>query len=177
MTVAGVRWPGWTKQRTLLLPVSPKQWPPPVDPLPVQGIVLRPKRELHITVVGTALGRTLEQARRAGAIGRHAVRDAFLALDWTWSRTGERTLLQAPPKRPGGSPRHALVEHVALPAMAEFHGALGRMLGHPLPVPPPHVTLYVAGSDRGIGLPDPETLASYRADWPFTPSDGCWPLP
>ena len=46
--------------------------------------------------------------------------------------------------------------------MAAFHQALGQLLGRALPVPPPHVTLYVAGTARGIGLPDPETLARYR---------------
>ena len=160
--MAGTRWPGWTRQRTLLLPVAPGQWPPPGEPLTVDGITLQPKRELHITLVGTALGRRLHAAAACGRIGRGAVRQAFEALDWTWSRTGRRARLEAPPKRRGGPTRHALVEFVELPAMAGFHAALGRLLGCPLPVPPPHVTLYVAGTPRGIGLPDPDTLARYR---------------
>lgn len=158
----GARWPGWTKQRTLLLPVPPDRWPLPDGPLSLDGLVLRPKRELHITLVGTALGRELKGAEDDGRIGKRAVREAFDAQDWSWSRTGRRILLQAPPKRRGGPARHALIEHVELPAMARFHAALGDLLGRELPVPPPHVTLYVAGTDRGIGLPDPETLDRHQ---------------
>lgn len=156
------RWPGWTKARTLLLPVPPGDWAPPDQPVTVDGVTLQPKRELHITLVGTQLGKALQVAVEAGDIDGGAVRAAFEEQDWHWSRTGRRTLLHAPPARRGGPPRHALIEHVELPAMAGFHQALGRLLGRQLPVPPPHVTLYVAGTDRGIGLPDPETLARYR---------------
>ena len=45
-----------------------------------------------------------------------------------------------------------LAELVDLPAMVPFHEALGRLLGRELPVPPAHVTLYVAGRDKGIGV-------------------------
>lgn len=160
--MAAARWPGWTRQRTLLLPVAPGQWPMPAGPVTVDGITLHPKRELHITLVGNALGRELEAGEARGDIGRDAVRQAFEARDWRWTRTGRRVRLEAPPRRKGGPVRHALVELVDLPAMAGFHAALGQLLGRALPVPPPHVTLYVAGTDRGIGLPDPDTLARYR---------------
>lgn len=149
------RWPGWTRQHTLLLPVSPEAWPPPDAPVTVDNLTLHPKRELHVTLVGTRLGRELLAAAQAGRIDRDAVREAFEREDWRWARTGRTTLLHAPP-------RHALIEHVDLPAMTRFHAALGRLLGRELPVPPPHVTLYVAGTGQGIGLPDPEALARYR---------------
>ena len=162
MTVGRARWPGWTRQHTLLLPVSPEAWAPPDAPMTIDGLTLHPKRELHITLVGTRLGKALRAAAEAGDIAAGAVRDAFEREDWRWTRTHQRALLHAPPKRRGGPERHALVEHVDLPAMARFHAALGALLGHDLPAPPPHVTLYVAGTDQGIGLPDPETLARYR---------------
>lgn len=161
--MAHARWPGWTRQHTLLLPVPPADWPPPVEPVAIDGLVLLPKRELHITLVGTRLGKALRDAAQSGAIDRDAVRTAFEREDWRWSRCGGRTLLHAPPGRRGGPPRHALIEHVDLPAMPRFHAALGMLLGRALPVPPPHVTLYVAGTDQGIGLPDPETLVRLAA--------------
>ena len=155
-------WPGWTRQQTLLLPVPPGAWPPPAAPVTVDGIVLRPKRELHVTLVGRRLGRELQQAAHARRIAGTAVRAAFGELDWHWDRPGCRSLLRAPPETDTRGPRHAVVEHIALPAMARFHAALGALLGRALPVPPPHVTLYVAGTTRGIGLPDAATLARYR---------------
>jgi hypothetical protein len=46
--------------------------------------------------------------------------------------------------------------------MARFHAALGALLGRALPVPPPHVTLYVHGDAEGIGVPDAASLERYR---------------
>ena len=155
------RWPGWTKQHALLLPMPPEAWPPPEAPVTIGGITLQPKRELHVTLVDGRLGRELRAAVDAGRIPPDAVRNAFEAHDWTWTATGERTRLRAPPEGRGGPDRHALIEHLDLPAMAAFHADLGALLGRALPVPPPHVTLYVAGTRKGIGLPDPATLAAY----------------
>lgn len=157
------RWPGWTKQGTLLLPIPPDAWPPPSTPVTVAGITLHPKRELHVTLVGSRLGRALRVAAEQGRIASDAVRGAFEARDWAWASTGERTLLRAPAKRRGDPARHALIEHLHLPAMAAFHADLGTLLGRSLPIPPPHVTLYVAGTRQGIGLPDPETLEACRS--------------
>lgn len=169
------RWPGWTDAGTLLLPVDARAWPPPSTPIELDGLVLRPKRELHVTLVGTALGKRLAEAGRTGALAGDAVRSAFESLDWSWRPTGTGALLRAEPERAGAPPRHAVIAHLDLPAMARFHARLGDRLGTVLPVPPPHVTLYVAGSRRGIGLPDPATLARRRVralgpdDLPFTP--------
>ena len=160
--MARVRWPGWTKQDTLLLPIPVDAWPPPDAPVTIGGTTLQPKRELHVTLVGRRLGRELRAAADAGRIPADAVRKAFEAHDWTWTATGERTRLRAPPKRRGDPARHALIELLDLPAMAAFHADLGELLGRALPVPPPHVTLYVAGTRQGIGLPDPDTLAVHR---------------
>ena len=151
--MARAQWPGWSRQGTLMLPVAPGAIPVPGGPVTVDGVTLHPKHELHITLVGRALGREL-----AGVDG---VRGAFEALDWGWTRSGGRTLLRAPPTSRGRPDRYAVIEHVDLPAMGRFHGALGRLLGRTLPVPPPHVTLLVAATRQGIGLPDAETLARH----------------
>ena len=168
--MARARWPGWTPQHTLLLTVPRDAWPPPEAPVTLQGITLHPKRELHVTLVGNHLGRELDAAAAAGRIDADAIRRAFEARDWRWTRTGRLSLLEAPPSRRGGPARHALIEHIVLPAMAPFHAALGGLVGRPLPVPPPHVTLYVSGTRRGIGVPDPATLAKFRRKGPFTPA-------
>ena len=51
--------------------------------------------------------------------------------------------------------------------MARFHARLGGLLGESLPVPPPHVTLYVRGDAEGIGVPDDATLAACRVGAPW----------
>lgn len=146
---------------TLILPVPSTRWPPPVAPITVDGVTLAPKPELHITLIGNRLARELELAlgpTRASAV----VASAFATGDWGFARTGRRLLLRKP-LPPDGTPDFAFsfIELVELPAMAPLHAALGRHLGRQLPVPPPHVTLYTAGCDSGIGVTSPGRLRAF----------------
>jgi hypothetical protein len=145
----------------MLLRIPTHAWAPPTNPVRLrEGIELAPKQELHITLVGSRLGAELRQS-----LGEAFLDDALHAaigqLDWRFQRSGRWLLLG---KRDHGGEgigmrlRHSLVEPVALPAMAPLHHALGRLLGRELPVPPPHVTLAVAGDPSGIGLASPSML-------------------
>ena len=143
--------PAWTDAGTLLLPVPATTWPPPSMPLRLDGIAFVPKRELHVTLVGRALGADL---RASGLC--EAVASAGAALDWRFSRNGRWLRLQ---KRAEGRRRDSIIELVELPAMAALYARLATLLGRQPPVPPPHVTLYTGGDDQGIGVPDAATLA------------------
>jgi hypothetical protein len=145
-------WPGWGGSDTLVLPVDPHDWPPPSSSLEMDGHVFAPKHELHATVVGKALGARLRAAIAAGAVDESALRQAFAAQAWRLRRSGWRVRLRK-------DAIESIIEPVALPAMARLHAWLGRALGQPLPVPPPHVTLYVRGDAEGIGVPDEQALA------------------
>lgn len=149
----------------MLLQVPTAAWAPPSIPVRLrEGIELAPKSELHITLVGSQLGTELRRT-----LGETFLRDTLHAalgqFDWRFQRSGRRLLLR---KRDHGDEdggmrlRHSLIELVALPAMAPLHRALGRLLGRQLPVPPPHVTLAVAGDARGIGLATRSMLRACR---------------
>lgn len=146
---------------TLVLPVAASVWAPPPSGLTLDGVRLEPKDELHVTLVGGRLGAELRRTLGAQRAGRK-VDAVFRRFDWSFSRTG-RCLLLRKPFRDGGRQRlaHSVIECIELPAMASFHHALGRLLGRELPVPPPHVTLYVAGRDQGIGVPDGRRLRAW----------------
>ncbi|HZH43538.1 MAG TPA: hypothetical protein VEY50_05600 [Lysobacter sp.] len=154
-----MRWPGWTEHRTLLLPLPE---PPPTSPLHLAGLVLAPKRELHVTLIGRALGARLHASLREPYLGA-AVRAAFDVLDWQIGFTGELRLLRKPARRDDGTfgAVHSVIELVRLPAMVGFHRALGRLLGSELAVPPPHVTRYTEGRAEGIGVPRPSALRAF----------------
>lgn len=143
--------PAWTNAGTLLLPIAPAAWRPPSTPLRLDGIAFAPKRELHATLVGRALGAAL---REAGL--RDRASSAAADLDWRFLRLHRWLRLE---HRTAGRRRHSIIELIALPALADLHARLGAALGHVLPVPPAHVTLYTAGDDRGIGVPDAAALA------------------
>jgi hypothetical protein len=152
-------WPGWSATHTLVLPIDPRDWPPPSLPLDVDGHRFAPKQELHVTVVGKALGARLRAAIEGGRIDEAALRHEFAGQRWRLRRSGERVRLRKPAP---DAAIESIIEPVALPAMARWHAWLGRALGEALPVPPPHVTLYVRGDAEGIGVPDEATLARLR---------------
>lgn len=140
--------------QTLILPIPASCWEPPAQPVTLDGIRLEPKDELHATLIGGALGSELRRSLDPARLERE-VDTLFRRFDWAFSRTG-RFLLLCKPFREGGRLRvaHSVIEFIELPAMAPFHRALGQLLGRELPVPPPHVTLYVAGRREGIGIRD-----------------------
>jgi hypothetical protein len=151
----------------VLLPVDPAAWPPPKIELQVDACAFAPKDELHVTVVGKTLGAALQVAIAAGRFGEGAVQRAFESQRWRLRRSGWRIRLRKPAAQDGDAAKESIIEPVALPAMARFHAALGDLLGVELPVPPPHVTLYVRGDAEGIGVADAATLARYRIGAPW----------
>lgn len=152
-------WPGWTDQDTLILPLDDAS---PRTPVHIEGRRLEPKRELHVTLVGTALGRELRAT--LGDRLDAATRPAFESLDWSLDRTGHGALIEKTgPLDDGGRGSIAsIIEFVELPAMAHFHRWLGELLGRQLPLPPPHVTLYTHGRAKGIGVPTSSALRAWR---------------
>lgn len=151
--------PSWTSAGTLLLPIITAAWPSLPAQLRLDGVDLHRKRELHVTIVGHALGARVRKAVDANPVLRSAIDAAIAALDWRWQRDRRWSLLE---RCDEGRRRHSLVEHLRMPAMAAFHRRLGELLGDELPVPPPHVTLHTAGGAMGIGLPDEATLERVR---------------
>ena len=148
------RWPAFGTKSTVVLPLEPL-WPVPPYAVAVSGTRFEPKRELHVTVIGSTLGARLSDAIGCRALREDALVQAFEALDWSFERT--HTLLRLA-KDEDGTRVESLIEPIAMPALAQFHRALGELLGESLPTPPPHVTLYTAGSDEGVGVPDEATL-------------------
>lgn len=145
---------------TRVLPIAPAAWPPPAAPVVLDELAFAPKTELHVTLVGGALGRELQAV--FGARARALVEAAFAAQDWRFARSGQRLLLRKPFIDAGAAGMaHSIVELIEVPAMAPFHRALGRALGRQLPVPPPHVTLYTAGRAQGIGVSSPARLRAF----------------
>ena len=143
--------PHWTAAGTLLLAIPPQAWPPPARGLRLDGIDFSPKPELHATIVGRTLGARLRAAAADEPGVAAGVDAACAACDWSWARRRDWWLLR---KTADGARKASIVERITLPAMAPFHARLGQLLGCPLPVPPPHVTLWVAGDAEGIGVPD-----------------------
>lgn len=146
---------------SLVLPIAPDCWVPPRAGVEIDGIGFTPKSELHITLIGNRLGREL-RAMFATPWLAATVGAALDAQDWRFTRDRRHWLLRKPFLEDGRlRVAHAIIERVELPAMAPFHRELGRLLGRQLPVPPPHVTLYVAGRPEGIGISSAARLRAF----------------
>lgn len=153
-------WPGWTPQKTLVLPIPPERWPPPSTPATLDGITFQPKRELHVTLIGRGLGQALHGEPGQRGFRVQSVREAFAKLEWDFRRTGQFLRLEKREIAGRGRGRAigAIIERIELPALARFYDSLADLLGHKLAIPPPHVTLYTAGRSQGIAVPDVATL-------------------
>lgn len=153
-------WPGWTPQKTLVLPIPRERWPPPSAPVSIDGITFQPKRELHVTLVSRGLGQALhgEPGRRGHRV--QSVRQVFSKFDWDFSRTGEMLRLEKRELAGRGRGRviGSIIEHIDLPALPRFYDELAELLERRIAIPPPHVTLYTSGRAQGIAVPDVATL-------------------
>lgn len=146
---------------SLVLPIAPDCWPPPRHGVEIDGIAFTPKPELHITVIGSRLGRELREVFAAPWL-RAALAAAFDEQDWRFTRGRRHWLLRKPFLEDGRlRVAHSIIERVELPTMAPLHRELGRLLGRQLPAPPPHVTLYVAGPPEGIGVSSAARLRAF----------------
>lgn len=153
-------WPGWTPQMTLILPIPHELWPPPPMPIVLDGITFQPKQELHVTLIGRGLGQSLHDQPERRGFRVQAVRKAFGKQDWHFTRTGQCQRLEKRELAGRGRGRSigSIVEHLDMPALPRFYDALAELLGRPLAIPPPHVTLYTFGRSQGIAVPDVTTL-------------------
>ncbi|HEY4559504.1 MAG TPA: hypothetical protein VIG54_02035 [Lysobacter sp.] len=159
------KWPGWSNENTLVLPLDDA---PPGTPLDIDGRRFEPKGELHVTLVGGRLGDELR--RVLGERLDAATRPAFEALDWSLERGGERLLVEKPGTGDDGERGTvaSVIELVELPALDFYYQWLGELLGRQLTVPPAHVTLYTHGKSKGIGIPAARHLRAWARELPAT---------
>lgn len=154
-------WPGWTPQKTLVLPIPADKWPPPTSAVVIDGLTFEPKSELHVTLIGRGIGQSLHGepgGRRAHRL--QDVREAFADFDWEFAHTGLFLRLEKRelPGHGRGRAIGSIIERIEMPALAAFYDVLAHLLERGLSIPPPHVTLYTTGRARGIGIPDAATL-------------------
>ncbi len=130
------------------------------------------KSEFHITIIGSKLGQKLLRS-----IGEMEYRDCLsqiaARIDWQWtfeekyyhlikpnlelSQTEEETceVIQS----------ESIIQLVVLPGVDRFYQQLSSLLSKQVISPPAHVTLYVYGNLRGIGIADREILNQYAVEY------------
>ena len=148
---APCQWPGF-REGGLILPLPATDFSAMPPNLQLGALKFTSKPEFHATLLNRKVG-----ARVLMALGDEGARQVFEEGDWTWRRTGEGVLIQEEVAGAGAA-RASLIERLELPELARFRCKLARQTGIPLPEVVPHVTLFTAGDERGIGIPDLKTF-------------------
>jgi hypothetical protein len=78
----------------VVLPIDASRWAPPVTPIRHGGRDFLPKRELHVTVIGKALGADVQAALADARLDAGALRAAFARGPWRARRSGWRLHLR-----------------------------------------------------------------------------------
>ena len=89
MSHAQLKWPGFTAYNTLIIDVDKHEFGIKAEPIEYSGSTFIPKREAHITVLGTELGSRLHQLIISNSHIEHQVRQAFESTDWSYTKTGD----------------------------------------------------------------------------------------
>lgn len=155
---------GFTEIRTLLIPLRKKDFGLSEEKVQFRGQIFDPKDEVHITVVGRALGQELEEAietipRLKAKLTKAVKEAAWHKQDWSYKKKDE--IYHVSREKEQANPRgeveviHAesIILMIEAPGIQEFYLILSELLGKDLEVPPVHVTLYTYGDPFGIGLP------------------------
>jgi hypothetical protein len=141
-----------------------------------QGKIFMLKSEFHITIVGSRLGQKL-----LTKLGKLEYRSQLSSIvdssDWSWELMPEfyhlakqkvAPVADISAETPGNLPETIQAESIIQMAVVAGIDALYRQfslwLNKSLVPPPTHVTLYVYGDLRGIGIADRSDLIRYTVD-------------
>lgn len=136
-------WPGRSRTGSVILPLGHTSLPF-LQPIRLPEVALSPKGELHITLLSTWEAHAVSQS-----VPESAWEAFFVQQPWRLELTGRAFLLGE--DKPFGK-AWSVVAELEDASVNSFRRALSQASGVSLPATLPHVTLWVAGGDRGIGL-------------------------
>ena len=138
-------WPGRSATGSVILPLGtdlldhlPSRWA-----LPEAALVR--KSEVHLTLLSTKEAEAL-----AARLPEPEWAKAFCTESWAMTPLERFDLLRE--ERPPEPTRFSIIRHVDCPSLNAFRERLAQASGLALAATLPHVTLYTAGHERGIGL-------------------------
>ena len=159
-----MKWPGRSTTGSVILPLHLDLESCPAT-LSLPEITLRRKAEAHLTLLSTREAELL-----AGHLPEAEWQNAFDGEQWEIGLLDEFELLR---EERGSEPtRFSVIRHLHGLALNAFRQRLAEAAGMGLAETLPHVTLYTAGHERGIGLSSMADHARLRiralarAEWP-----------
>jgi len=148
-----IRWPGRSSTGSVIVALGDSLLVPLAPQLDLAEVKLFRKREAHLTLISTREAEAL--ARRLPESDWQA---AFESDSWSWQALAAYDLLRE--DRSSEPTRYSVIRHLHCPALNAFRRRLAEASGIDLAETLPHVTVYTAGHERGIGL---TSFADYDA--------------
>lgn len=146
-------WPGRSSTGSVILPLPQAREGLPPPPQVLDWLPMVPKRELHLTLLSSD-----EANELVAHLPEEAWKEAFDALHWTLSPSGEAVLLHE--NKPAGL-EYSVVTPVECPALNAFRQHLSEASGAYLAPTAPHVTLWTRPLGRGIGISSTEKYREF----------------
>lgn len=168
---------------SLMIAVAPDEVGLDGRSLMLDGKEFAPKAEVHVTIASFRLGKEIEKILRDPAKkmefdtllqqlnGESGIPISFdtqsalihIAKNYQEPASGAELIVR----------RESLIRAVACDRGREIVDRIGQFLGKEIPMPYLHLTLYTYGSDRGIAVPDLQTLELLRQrELPATAFEG-----
>ena len=110
----------------------------------------KPKDEVHITILSREAAETVRQHLEHHPEQEDRLRRLINDTSWKFRKLDSFYHAQEGP----GS--ETIIQMVEVPELAAFFKQLEELVGKELELPPTHVTLYMRGTEKGIGLPTPD---------------------
>jgi hypothetical protein len=136
----------------LLVKVDLKEYGYSKTRVKYQGTVLEPKDELHITVISQDGAQRLANFMQENQAGKEKVKSLIEGTDWSFRKQDRFFWIQ---EEEGVE---TIIQMVEVPGMADFFRSLSQITGLGLEPPPAHVTLFMRGTEKGIGLPEKDVF-------------------
>ena len=156
-------WPGISPDSTLIIPVDRNEFGIQASPVELAGKIFKPKREAHITVFGSSVGRALRQQIARKPEIEKQLSLAFENTDWSYKKTTDlRRLARAcTGQSAADATEESIIILLEMEGLTSFYENLKtlHLIDSDLPVPPPHVTLYTLNCDKGIGVHSQQELS------------------
>lgn len=116
-------------------------------PVSYSGRVFQPKSELHITIISQDARLIVDfLARHPDYISDWD--DLVQSNDWSYRKLAEWYWAAR------SATVETIIQRVEVPMLESFFSGASRLIGQGLTLPPTHVTLYMRGTELGIGIPD-----------------------
>jgi len=150
-------WPGFNDKGVVIIELAADSFTLGKNSIELLGQSFTPKKEFHVTLIGSKLGFILQQKIQQDQTINMLLIKTSEKIDWSYAQSGSVYILSRLKKN---DIQQSIIVSINMPGVTEFYDQLKSfgLIDLATPVPPPHVTLYTHHCPLGIAVPNAEVL-------------------